>query len=125
MIAKTILLNTLIISLFSINSIGQNTLTVDDICSKKELKTKGAVSFNTMKDGLHYTSIKDSNDIKSIVKYDLKTGNKVAELVRGENVKVGDKKIDLSDYTFSITTTVFFVVDDDGFIRLHSGVILG
>ena len=109
MTAKTILLNIFLISLFSLNSISQNILTVDDICSKKELKTKGAVSFNTMKDGLHYTSIKDSNDIKSIVKYDLKTGNKVAELVRGENVKVGDKKIDLSDYTFSIDESKLLV----------------
>ena len=121
---KLTILTIAVVSLCSLNNLAQNTLTVDDVCSKKELKAKGASNFNTMRDGLHYTEMKDTNHVQSIIKYDLKTGSKVAELVKGEQVKVGDKTIDLSNYTFTKDETKLLLVTDERSIYRRSSTAL-
>ena len=110
---KLTILTIAVVSLCSLNNLAQNTLTVDDVCSKKELKAKGTSGFNALKDGLHYTDIKDTNSVQSIIKYDLKTGKKIAVLVNGENVKFGTKQINLSNYTFTKDETKLLLVTDE------------
>ncbi len=122
---KLTIITIAVVSLFSLNNLAQNTLTVDDICSKKELKAKAISGFNAMKDGLHYTNIKDTNNIQSIIKYDLKTGTKIAVWVNGENVKFGAKQINLSNYTFSKDETkLLLVTDDQPIYRRSSSAII-
>ena len=109
-----------LITILSLQGMAQNTLTVDSICGSKVFKAKANNGFKTMKDGLHYTTIKDTNRMQTIVKYDLKTGRKVAVLVFGENVKVEGKTIDLYDYTFSLDETKVLLKTDVQYIYRRS-----
>lgn len=81
--------------------IGQSKITVDDIWSKYAFMPSSAGGFNAMKDGMHYTDLEEDGSIFNIVKYELKTGKKVAVLVKGSEVLVDGKAIDISDYRFS------------------------
>lgn len=93
---------TLVASLFFISGINaQNRITVEDIWSKYAFYPQAAGGFNVMKDGMHYTDLETDGNFQNLVKYDLKTGKKIATLVNGADVKVGDKIIDISGYAFS------------------------
>lgn len=97
-------MKTRIVSLFTLLSVivfAQKTITVDDIWSKYIFMPQAAGGFNAMKDGMHYTDLEQDGDFMNLVKYELKSGKKVAVLVKGANVKVGDKTVDISSYSFS------------------------
>ena len=107
-----------VVSFISVSVMAQKTLSVEDIWSKYAFMPKGAQGFNAMKDGIHYTDLEQEGNNQNIVKYDLKSGKKVAVLVKGENVKVGDKAIDISSYSFSPDETkLFFSTDAEGIYR--------
>jgi dipeptidyl-peptidase-4 len=85
----------------SLSFYAQKSLSVDDIFTKRMFASKYASGFKAMKNGIHYTDIiKDSTGIY-IAKFDLKTGNKLANIVNANNVKVDGNQIDINDYTFS------------------------
>ncbi len=93
-----------IISVFilvSINSFSQKQITVEDIWSKYAFMPKSAQGFNAMKDGLFYTDIEKDGEYNNIIKYELKTGKKIAVLVKGQSVTVDGKVIDITDYEFN------------------------
>jgi len=79
----------------------QKTITVEDIWSNYAFRPATVSGFNAMKDGLHYTDLEDEGSYKNIVKYELKSGKRISVLVKGSDVKVNDKAIDLSSYSFS------------------------
>ena len=107
--------------LVAINGFAQKNITVDDIWSKYAFMPASAGGFNAMKDGLHYTDLEKDGDYDNIVKYELKTGKKVSVLVKGADVKVGDKTIDISGYSFSPDETkLFFATDAEGIYRRSS-----
>lgn len=79
----------------------QKQITIDDLWSKYAFMPASAGGFNVMKDGTHYTDLEQDGDYQNIVKYDLKSGKKVAVLVKGAAVKYKDQSIDISNYSFS------------------------
>lgn len=96
---KTLLI---LVTIFAVSAFAQKTISVEDIWSKYSFMPKSASGFNAMKDGIHYTDLEAEGDNnQNIVKYDLKTGKKIAVLVKGAEVKVGEKLIDISNYVFS------------------------
>ncbi len=75
------LLLTIIMSLsMTINS--QSTITIDEIWKDYKYIPNRVPGFNFMKDGRHYTRLENN----TIVKYDLTTGEKVEDLVSGDNM---------------------------------------
>ncbi len=118
---KSFFLSIAIFSLVSINCLAQKTISVEDIWSKYAFMPASAGGFNAMKDGLHYTDIEKEGDFDNIVKYELKSGKKIAVLVKGANVKVAGKTIDISGYSFSPDETkLFFATDAEGIYRRSS-----
>lgn len=92
---------TIVCFILSNSIFSQSKITVDDIWSKYAFMPSSAGGFNAMKDGMHYTDLEEEGSTYNIVKYDLKSGKKVAVLVRGSDVLVDGKAIDISDYSFS------------------------
>lgn len=110
-----------IIVLLTYYSYSQKTVTVEDIWSKYSFMPASAAGFNAMKDGLHYTDLEQEGDFQNIVKYDLKSGKKVAVLVKGANVKSADKTLDISNYNFSPNETkLLFSLEHEAIYRRSS-----
>ena len=118
---KSFFLSVAVFSIVSINCYAQKTISVEDIWSKYAFMPASVGAFNAMKDGLHYTDLEKEGDFDNIVKYELKSGKKVAVLVKGADVKVGDKTINISDYSFSPDETkLFFSTESEGIYRRSS-----
>lgn len=117
-------MKTLFVSLFTCLSVilfAQKTITVDDIWSKYIFMPQAAGGFNAMKDGMHYTDLEQDGDFMNLVKYELKSGKKVAVLVKGANVKVGDKSVDISSYSFSPDESkLLLATESEGIYRRSS-----
>lgn len=99
----------------------QKQITIDDLWSKYAFMPSSAGGFNVMKDGIHYTDLEQEGEFQNIVKYDLKSGKKVAVLVKGSAVKFKDKTIDMSGYSFSPDETkLFFSIEQEAIYRRSS-----
>ena len=86
----------------------QKAITIEDIYSKGTFKTKSVPGFNFMKDGKHYSSLKDG----TIKKYDLTTGSLI------DNLFEGAKFIDQSKFSGEIDSYTFS--EDESKIMLKS-----
>lgn len=86
---------------FSLNIFAQKNLSVEDIFTFRKFTSKSANGFKALKNGMHYTDIVIENGTKQIVKYDLKTGKKLAVILDNKNLTVAGNPIDISDYSFS------------------------
>jgi dipeptidyl-peptidase-4 len=113
---------TILVLFAAFTAFSQKTITVDDMWSKYAFMPKSAGGFNAMKDGMHYTDLEQDGDFMNIVKYELKSGKKVAVMVKGSNVKVGDKTIDISGYSFSPDETKLFFSTEAKSIYRRSSV---
>jgi dipeptidyl-peptidase-4 len=112
-------ISTFIIFTLTVNA--QKSITIEDIWSKYAFYAQSAGGFNVMKDGLHYTDLEPEGNFNNIVKYDLKSGKKITVIVKGADVKVGDKTIDVSGYSFSPDESkLLFSVDAEGIYRRSS-----
>lgn len=99
----------------------QSKITVDDIWSKYAFMPSSAGGFNAMKDGVHYTDLEEDGSTFNIVKYDLKSGKKVAVLVKSSEVLVDGKAIDISDYRFSPDESkILFSTEQESIYRRSS-----
>ncbi len=99
----------------------QKNITVEDLWGKYAFMPKAAAGFNVMNDGMHYTDIEADGDFNNIVKYNLRSGKKTSVLVKGSTVKVNDKGLDISDYSFSPDESkLFFTVEVDHIYRRSS-----
>lgn len=99
----------------------QKQITIDDLWSKYAFMPASAGGFNVMKDGTHYTDLEQDGDYQNIVKYDLKSGKKVAVLVKGAAVKYKDQAIDISNYSFSPDESkLFFSIESSRIYRRSS-----
>lgn len=112
----------LIISLlFSNVCFSQKKLSVEDIWSKYAFMYSAAGGFNVMNDGINYTDLEEEGEFYNIVKYDLKSGKKLAVLVKGATVKIDGKSVDISNYSFSPDETkLFFSTESEAIYRRSS-----
>ena len=95
-------------------------ISVEDIYRDRTFVTKTFPGFNSMNDGVHYTKVDSLGDL---VKYELKSGNRKAILVKAEEVtqegKTGLIKID--EYKLSDDETKLVLKTDYTPIYRHSG----
>lgn len=83
------------------NMFAQKNISVEDIFTFRKFSSKSASGFKALKNGMHYTDILSENGSKQLVKYDLKTGKKLAIILDDKSLKVAGNPIDISDYSFS------------------------
>jgi len=79
----------------------QEKITLNDIWVNYTFLPKSAEGFNVMNDGMHYVDIEEINGQKVLCQYEIKSGKKIKELIKNEEVKFNDKNLDLSTYQFS------------------------
>jgi dipeptidyl-peptidase-4 len=79
----------------------QTKITLEDLWIKPTLSAATTGGYNAMNDGLHFTNLEKNGDLKDLVKFDIKTNQKIEVLVKGGDVKFDGKIISLDGYLFS------------------------
>lgn len=79
----------------------QNKITQEDIWLKYTFRQSFPDGYNAMNDGLRYTDLEKSGDSQDLVTFEIKSGKKIEVLVKGTDVKLNSKTIDLDGYKFS------------------------
>ncbi|MBP6447232.1 MAG: S9 family peptidase [Saprospiraceae bacterium] len=95
----------------------QKPITIDDIYAKFAFRTKSVPGFNFMKDGRHYSSLKDGG----IKKFDITTGSLVETMFEGKEFK--DKagySGAIGSYTFSDDESKILIESESEAIYRHS-----
>ncbi len=78
--------------------VAQKPITIDDIFAKHTFRTKSVPGFNFMKDGKHYSELKDEN----IRKMDITTGSLTETIFNAKDFDgKSDFKGSIDGYTFS------------------------
>lgn len=82
--------------------VAQQKLTLEDIWAKYVFYPKSSKGFNVLNDGLNYVEVgPGENGTMSIQKYEIKSQKKVAELVNGDDVRYGNRFLNIETYEFS------------------------
>ena len=77
-----------IILLFPICLFSQQKLTLEEIWGKFAFQSKSTSGFNVLRNGNTYSEIYTGSDgVSMIGEFDLKTGNKIRDIVNGNDVK--------------------------------------
>lgn len=98
-------------------SIAQKQITVEDIYSLGTFRTKGVPGFNFMKDGKHYTSMKDG----FVTKFDFTTGSLIERIFDPKEYKDKSNFSGFIDsYTFSEDETKLLIESEGEEIYRHS-----
>lgn len=79
----------------------QQKITLENIWAQGTFSSKYAKGFNVMNDGINYSDIEENGSQLTLSQFDLKTGKKIKELVKGEDVKFNGKQLDLYTYQLS------------------------
>jgi dipeptidyl-peptidase 4 len=79
----------------------QQKITLEDIWIKYTFMPSSPASFNVLNDGLHYVDIETIEGRKVLSKFELKSGKKITEIVKEEDIKFKEKSLDLNTYQFS------------------------
>jgi len=80
----------------------QQTISLEDIWGKYSFSAKSVQGFNVLNNGTSYVEVKDAADgVATLVEFDLKTGNKIKDLVSGNDLKFNNRFLNLSSYQFS------------------------
>ncbi len=87
--------------ILTLSTNAQTKITLEDIWVKNTFSPASTAGYNAMNDGMHYTNLEKSGDLQDLVKYDLRSGQKVEVMVKGEDVKFNGKIIPLEGYRFS------------------------
>ncbi len=90
-----------VLLLIPVLSFSQKKITLEDIWVNGKFFAKHAAGFNVMNDGVNYVDIVNSNGQLILSQFDLKTGNKVKDLVSAADIKFNGKQLDLATYQFS------------------------
>ena len=90
----------------------QKKITLEDVWHKGTFRPSYIGGFNVMNDGLHYSDVEEKDGKKSICKYEMKSGNKIAELINASDLKYKDRELDIYSYSFSPDETMLLLVED-------------
>ncbi len=114
---------TLFISVILIQPLtAQKSISIEDIWSKYTFRAASTNGFNAMKNGLQYTELEKEGGFTNIVKYDLKTNEKIEVLVKGSNVRIGEKLINIDNYAFSPDESKLFFVTESKQVYRRSSI---
>ncbi|HWY37063.1 MAG TPA: DPP IV N-terminal domain-containing protein, partial [Bacteroidia bacterium] len=98
----------------------KQSISVEDVWRDKTFMPAFFSGFNSMNDGVSYTDVDENGDL---VKYELKTGNKMSVLVKASELtpEGRSEKIKIQDYTFSDDETKLVLKNDYKAIYRRSG----
>lgn len=77
----------------------QEKITLEDIWIKYAFYPKSAQGFNVMNDGTHYADVSSADG--SLIQFDLLSGSKTKELVKGADLLFNGKPLNINTYQFS------------------------
>jgi dipeptidyl-peptidase-4 len=100
--------------------LAQQKITLEDIWVKYAFYPKAVNGFNVMNDGLHYVDIEKLEGQNVLSQFEVKTGKKIKELVKAEDIKFNNKTLDLSTYEFSPNEDKLILTDEIESIYRHS-----
>jgi dipeptidyl-peptidase-4 len=97
------MIKTIALLLLPLVFVAQQKITLEDIWSKYNFYPKTPHGFNMMKDGESYVEqgADEKDGTVGLARYDLKSGKKLAMLVRSDEVKFGEEALDLNSAEFS------------------------
>ncbi len=98
----------------------QTKITLEDIWLKYTFSPSSPDGYNAMNNGLHYTDLEQAGNLYNLVKYEIKSGNKVEVLVKGDDIRFNGKAISLHDYRFSFDESKIILSADSEQIYRHS-----
>lgn len=79
----------------------QEKITLKDIWVDYAFYPKAAEGFNVMNDGIHYVDIETIDGKKVLTQFEIKSGKKIKELIREEDIRFNNKNLNLETYQFS------------------------
>ncbi|MBA3665942.1 MAG: DPP IV N-terminal domain-containing protein, partial [Bacteroidetes bacterium] len=79
----------------------QEKITLEDLWVKYAFYPKSAQGFNVMNDGLHYVDVTEDEKGTTLAQFELKSGKKTKELVKGTDLSFNGKNLDINTYQFS------------------------
>lgn len=88
--------------LFPLFYFSQNQINLEEIWGKYAFSAKSAHGFNVLNNGTSYVELVEaSGGSNTLVEFDLKTGNKIKDLVKSNEVEFKSRYLNLSTYEFS------------------------
>lgn len=107
-----------------IGSIGfaqtKKSITLEDIWLNGTFSSKGFSGFNFMKDGMHYTEVKDNDLLKKAVK----TGQVITTLIKDGDIVWENDKLPLDNFEFSSDESKIILKTDMESIYRRSAIAL-
>jgi dipeptidyl-peptidase-4 len=89
------------------------SLSVEKIWKEYAFSAKGIEGFKSMKDGVHFSRIEETNDDQSIIMYRITEPEKpIAVLLASEKLQYNNHKIILDDYYFNSDETKILLVTE-------------
>lgn len=79
----------------------QEKITLEDVWMKYSFYPKSAQGFNVLNDGNTYVDVTEDKDGYYISQFDLKSGKKTKDLVKGSDLAFNGKTLDINTYQFS------------------------
>lgn len=100
----------------------RRSFTLDEIWKENKFKMEMVSGLNSMKDGVHYTSLESDSTGGFIVKYSYKTGLAVDTIITPEMLipEGKDKAVEMESYLFSADETKILISAESEHIYRHS-----
>lgn len=100
----------------------KRNFTLEEIWKDNKFKFETADGLNSMKDGIHYTSLESDSTGSFIVKYSYKTGKATDTIISNKMMipEGMDKAIDIESYQFSSDETKLLISTESEQIYRHS-----
>lgn len=109
---RNIFISLIAITILLSNSAAQKKITLEDIWQSRKLNSNLVYGLASMKDGVHYTSMERKNNVFEIVKFEYKTGKKVATILATEDLVFDGTTLNIDDYFFNADETKLLIATD-------------
>jgi dipeptidyl-peptidase-4 len=99
----------------------QNKITLEEIWGKYSFYPKTAKGFNVLKDGKTYVDIDNTKEgIPVIGKFDLKTGNRIGDMILASDLKIEGREIDINTYELSPNEDKLLLYENQEYVYRRS-----
>ncbi len=109
---RSIFISLLAIAILLSNSVAQKNITLEDIWQSRKLNSNLVYGLASMKDGVHYTSMERKNNVFEIVKFEYKTGKKVATILSADDLTFNGTTLNIDDYFFNADETKLLIATE-------------
>ncbi|MDQ3190286.1 MAG: S9 family peptidase [Bacteroidota bacterium] len=101
---------------------GKKDIKLEEIWASRTFASEGVYGINSMKDGLHYTTLTHGENYQEINQYSYKTGELVKSLVKSTDLRLQDNSeiINIEDYEFNADESKILIATETEQIYRHS-----